>query len=172
MTTAVATGLHLVPYARGVYAPDVLYGLWRAMHEERALDAVFHDGQPHDLAYLLNHFHQPSTALLLVVTPSGEIVGACWFDEVTVGFRAFSSIFMRRRYWGKPTEAMARQAVAYGFEQLALQSMWAATPVRMARRLAERLGYQLIATLPDLLGPQEQPRSVWMLRLTKESWHG
>lgn len=167
--------VELWPYVRELLPGDVLYKLWLIMEEERAFEKLFHDvpTKQFDVSDLSKFFNRPSVALFLVQNiKEQELVGAIWFDDIIPQYRAFASIFMRRKYWGDMTEEASHMALRYIFDVAKSQSVWVSSPWKIAVRHAESLGFKIIAVLPGLSGTPEKPLDITILKLAKEQYDG
>lgn len=174
------TGQHvrLWPYVRGLYPRDLPYRLWAMLEAEGGGETLFY-GQvtPQtevdtrgDLLEFCRSFDPSAGRYLLTVEAiaTGELAGLWWFDDYVPKARACINVWMRRRYWGEPTQEACRLAIGYGFAVLDIPAIWAFTPWPMAQALAVRAGFTHVATLPGFVPIKGTLRDVQVYRLPKE----
>ena len=144
----------LWPYARGIYARDILYRLWRVVEDHEAASKMFCGSQDEDilkgdLVSFVKYFDDPGRYLLIVTDLTGDDIAGCiWFDDLMPKFRAFGSVFMRQKYGGEGSMEAVRMALGYAYTVLEVESVWGVTPWRTAKQLCTRCGFEDVALLP------------------------
>ena len=150
--------VNVLPYVRGYFAPDISYQIWSQMAKEDVLKLIFFEeplketpiATHADLAFVTEYFLNPQRIVLLVTDKElGELAGVIWFDSILPHFRAHGSYWMRRKYWGHPTEEASRIALDYMFNFVDVLSVWAYTPWLTSVKTTNRLGFDYITALPE-----------------------
>lgn len=175
--------VRLWPYASGYYARDLVYRLWRIVEDEKAIPLIFWArfavsretpvetrGDLIDFARILG----TTNGVLLIVTEiqTDALAGFIWFEQIVPKYKAMAGIFMRQKYWGDPAIEAGRLAERYAFETLDLQALWAETPWQSAVNYCQRIGFKLMAVLPDFTLINGKEHDVTFLRITKGEYDG
>lgn len=143
--------LTILPYARGVYAPDTLYGLWRLMYDNNALRQVFymqavrHERERGDLPFFMEYF---TNAWLFLVYDQETLAGAVWFTDTTA-YKGNIGVFYRKASRGAFAREATDRVCRFAFQHGGYRMIWGFTPWRAALQLGLEIGFELIATLPD-----------------------
>lgn len=172
------TGPHvrLWPYVPGAYGRDALYRVWRAMEADGATRQAFWDETDPttgaDLATFIRLFDGVPSKLLLMIERANVLVGCFWLSDIRPGHQAFASMWMDKAARGRWTHEAAQLALGYSLATFQLQQLWALTPWPHAGTLCVRMGFRLVASLPEFCqrGVDRLPVSVY--RLTKEHYYG
>lgn len=136
------------PYARGTfYPPDTLYALYRAMVDDRSLRRVLYAEKWLDLEAFCAYF--TGTALYLAVTPDNQtVLGAVWFTSITER-KANIGIWVARAWRGEHATQIGSRVCKFAFLFHRWDTIWGMTPWRDAFRLALRVGFRHVVSIPE-----------------------
>lgn len=174
------------PWARGFYARDMLYWLWRMMEGERMTDVVFYKkttlmapppiSTHMDLVEFIQFFTLSSGSRLLLiprVKDTEEVIGFSWYDDVVLGDSASASMFYRKKFWGEVAQEATLLGLRYGFEILKLQKVWGYSPWKASVAHRGRVGFREIAEVPEAItDTQGKTRTLYIACLKKETFYG
>ena len=184
---SILTGEHvrIHPWARGCYARDMLYFLWKMMENEGMTNTVFYertsteDKMPisteMDLIEFCHYFSSVSNRLLLIPQhiETQEVMGFAWYDGVILGVSGKGSMFYRKKFWGEMAKEASTLCLKYGFEILGFQKVWGLSPWQASVKHRARLGFKEVAEVPDAFQDAKgKSRSMYVGVCTKESFNG
>jgi RimJ/RimL family protein N-acetyltransferase len=175
--------VQLIPYFRGVHAPDFIAGLWGLMAADGALEHVFQATTPgddlstrmqYDITAFIRYFDPADgtrVVVMVVIKPTDNqpetIAGLIWFDEIIPQHRASINIWIREPYRGSIAKEAARLAVKAAFARWQLRTLWASTPWRSAYAIARSCGFQPEAVLHDFVHTAHGWRALHILRIAR-----
>lgn len=160
-----APPLAILPYARGLYQPDLLYHWWRLLFTQGLLERILYFWEPERRSALESVLGYFSDTRLFLVYREHELVGGVWFNEVqpwqgNIGI-AYSR-HVRGPFAREATDRVCRAA----FEGYGWDLIWGFTPWRSALEHGLRIGFSLVATLPDHVRFRGQRRPLYIGRRT------
>jgi hypothetical protein len=166
-------GILIAPYARGVYAPDLLYHLWQMMATEGIFPRIFYRSQDAgtahgDLDAFMAYF---SKVLLFIVTDEKHVLGAMWFTDIQPQ-RGDVSVAYAKSIRGPVAVEVTRRICQYVFTVYGWRSIWAATPWRSALALGVASGFAHLATLPGFTVIKGREYPMYIAKLTREAHDG
>ena len=172
---ALLTGeqVQLFPYQRAVYGRDTLYWMWRMVEAEGTSATIFytqgcaHEAERGDLVEFVRYFSDPLRHVLTVVRLSDRLpIGLVWFDRVADQRHGLIGVWYQRHTTRLAREG-TRLATRYAFEVLGFARLDGWTPWKPAVRHGLALGWQPVATLPQLITLDGTPHDVYVLRMEK-----
>lgn len=156
--------LIIVPYARqSGFPPDTLYHLWKAMSDAKVLPLVFYEQPVDDLESFVAYMAK-AILFLVVMRQPVEVVGAAWFTNVT-SYRGNVGVWYRKELQGTYGRGLSSRIATYVFHHYHWKHIWGMTPWRQAAQHGLKIGFKLIATLPDFVMVGTKMRDLYMIRL-------
>jgi hypothetical protein len=167
--------IRLLPYMRGAYGRDVLYGLWCLVEQDGAAARLFYaqactdETTRGDLVEFVTYFSSPERHLLIVTEKADTaILGLVWFDRVAGQEHALLGLWYRRK-----TTRLAREGTAlacrYALHVLGYARLCGFTPWRTAVQHVLAIGWQQVATLPHFITIAGTPHDVYICTYTKRA---
>lgn len=143
----IAPPLTILPYAPGVYLPDLLYEVWRMLFEWQLIRRTFYFLPPataETLEVVLGYLTQTR---LFLVYESQAIAGIVWFSDCrpqhgNIGLAYRPSC--RGVFAEDATDRVCRAA----FQLYGWQRIWGFSPYRAALAHGVAIGFQHVMTLP------------------------
>lgn len=160
----------LWPYVPKVYGPDFLAKLYVAMEPDFA--TIFAGASAFDLVDFIHYFSPELTEAptLVVVEDEHRELGGAWWVAKMMGGNEFISIWIEESHRGKWAMEASPLVLAYFFEHLEKERLWAATPWKAAQQHAIMQGFQRVTELPEWVKINGEWRSTWVGLLTREHW--
>lgn len=162
--------VRLWPYARGVYARDVLYRLWLMVEESKDMGNLFWGSQDPeairgDLPSFCKFFDDPNRVLIVVATPDGsDLIGFLFFDDFVTDYRCFGSVYIKPDYRGTETREAITMSCDLIFNKFHLEAIWGATLSKAAVLACRMVGFEQMATLPEFTRVDGQVRDAYIVR--------
>lgn len=170
------------PYARGMYARDMLYHCWALMENEGMAKKIFHSSfhPPEcdvdwrgDLTEFVTYFSQPTRLLQICQhAQTQELAGMIWFEEIVAQCRASCGIIFAKKFWGPLTKEASRICMDYAFYALDIPALYSFTPWPEAKRHAQQIGFEYLTSIPEMVLWEEQRLPMHVLRAKREGAHG
>ena len=165
----------LIPYARGVYARDALYHVWRLMEDEGLNQRVFwsqrcsNEQVRGDLIEVVRFFESWDPPRYLVIPKdkqTGALMGLVWFDHG--GHVGQIGVCYRQAFRGKRCQEATRLACAYAYAAFGFSHLYGFTPFKEAVRHVRPLGWRRVGTLPQYAMVDGQERDIYVMMHSKE----
>lgn len=143
----VAPPLVILPYAPGVYQPDLLYDVWRMLFEWELIRRTFYFFPPataETLEVVLGYLTQTR---LFIVYQGQAIEGIVWFSDCRPQHGCIGLAYRpsaRGAFARDATDRVCRAALQlYGWQRI-----WGFSPYRAALAHGVAIGFQHLVTLP------------------------
>lgn len=165
--------VRLFPYRRELYPRSTLYDLWCLVEADGASASLFYAQEcteectRGDLVEWVRYFSDETRHLIIVTTREGtDILGLVWLDRIAGQSHALIGLWYKRK-----TTRLAREGTAlacrYAFEVLGYDALYGWTPHTTAVRHVLSIGWQKIATLPQMVVIAGQRKDVYICRRDK-----
>jgi hypothetical protein len=150
MTGLEGDNCHVVYYTREEFKPDMLVDLYKFSVEDGDLNKTFWGFDKPDLISFMQYFTTPGVVLLVILNKDlTDCVGYTWFTDIAPGFKAHTSIYIRKKYRKQLTDEASKLSIDLVAQQLGITDFWAHTPWKDAYKLSLRLGFKDIVVIPE-----------------------
>ena len=163
------TGCSIYNYNRDEFKKDILVDLWKLMEEDGDSDKALWPFEKHDLVQFIQYLSDTHNVLFVVYNKEcTDYVGFTWFNEIVPNFKAHTALYIRKKYRKTLTDEASTLSMDFMFNHFSLTELWSHTPWENAHKLALRLGFTEIATLPNYVRLKGVLHNFYISRLKRK----